>query len=171
VPQPQYTPGPQQQQPAAVATGFPNYVSPPPSPRSRTGLIVGAVVTALVVIFAVVGFLLVSGRGAGSPEGAVRSYLDAVDARDAQAAHDLLCRSVAGQVAVSDIEAAFAQIPDGQVLISNVRIGDARDATENGRSGSDVPVSFTALGQPGSTTVFTVDESGWKVCGGSFGSF
>lgn len=62
-PQPQYAPSPQQAQqaqPQQFATGFPNYVSPPPSPANRTSLYVGLVVVLLTVIFAVIGFLIIS---------------------------------------------------------------------------------------------------------------
>jgi len=59
-PQPQHAPSPAQQQPAQYATGFPNYVSPPPSPKNYTGLVVGTVACLVVVLFAVVGFVLVS---------------------------------------------------------------------------------------------------------------
>ena len=59
-PQPQYAPAPQQVQPQQFATGFPNYVSPPPSPPNRTSLYVGTVVVLLTVIFAVIGFLIIS---------------------------------------------------------------------------------------------------------------
>ncbi|RFU20654.1 hypothetical protein [Geodermatophilus marinus] len=58
-PQPQYAP---QQPPTRqqYATGFPNYVSPRPSPPNRTGLVVGSVVVAVTLLFALVGFLLVA---------------------------------------------------------------------------------------------------------------
>jgi hypothetical protein len=59
-PQPQYAPSPQQAQPQQFATGFPNYVPPPPSPPNRTSLYVGILVVLLTVIFAVVGFLIIS---------------------------------------------------------------------------------------------------------------
>jgi hypothetical protein len=59
-PQPQYAPAPQQVQPQQFATGFPNYVPPPPSPPSRTSAIVGTIVVLVTVIFAVVGFLIIS---------------------------------------------------------------------------------------------------------------
>jgi len=62
-PQPQYAPSPQQAQqaqPQQFATGFPNYVPPPPSPPNRTSLYVGTLVVLLTVIFAVVGFLIIS---------------------------------------------------------------------------------------------------------------
>jgi hypothetical protein len=61
-PQPQYAPSPQQAQAqqGPVATGFPNYRSPAPSPPRRTGVIVGFLVVLAVVIFAVVGFWLVA---------------------------------------------------------------------------------------------------------------
>jgi hypothetical protein len=59
-PQPQYTPTPQQSAPQQFATGFPNYVPPPPSPPNRTSLYVGLLVVLLTVIFAVVGFLIIS---------------------------------------------------------------------------------------------------------------
>src|SRR3954469_7435927 len=58
-PQPQYAPTPAQQQPPQFATGFPNYRSPAPSPKNRTGLIVGILVCLVVIVFAVVGFILV----------------------------------------------------------------------------------------------------------------
>jgi hypothetical protein len=62
-PQPQYAPSPhqaQQAQPQQFATGFPNYVPPPPSPPNRTSLYVGTLVVLLTVIFAVIGFLIIS---------------------------------------------------------------------------------------------------------------
>ncbi len=62
-PQPQFAPTPQQAQqatPQQFATGFPNYVSPPPSPPNRTSLMVGSLVVLLTVIFAVVGFLIIA---------------------------------------------------------------------------------------------------------------
>jgi hypothetical protein len=61
-PQPQFTPTPQQAaatRQGAFATGFPHYVSPPPSPVNRTGLYVGVLVCVLVLLFAVIGFVLV----------------------------------------------------------------------------------------------------------------
>jgi hypothetical protein len=58
-PQPQYAPTPVQQQPAQFATGFPTYVSPPPSPKNRTGLLVGILVCVVVAALAVLGFVLV----------------------------------------------------------------------------------------------------------------
>ena len=58
-PQPQYAPTPAQQQPQAFATGFPNYRSPAPSPKNRTGLIVGIIVCLVVIAGAVLGFWLV----------------------------------------------------------------------------------------------------------------
>ena len=58
-PQPQYAPSPAQQQQQSFATGFPNYRSPAPSPKNRTGLIVGIIVCLVVIVLAVVGFILV----------------------------------------------------------------------------------------------------------------
>ena len=58
-PQPQYAPAPAQQQPQSFASGFPNYRSPAPSPKSQTSLIVGTIVCLVVIAFAVVGFILV----------------------------------------------------------------------------------------------------------------
>ena len=62
-PQPQYAPSPQQAQSlqqGPYATGFPNYRPPAPSGRNNTGLIVGIIVCLAVIIFAVLGFWLVS---------------------------------------------------------------------------------------------------------------
>lgn len=59
-PQPQYAPTPQQVAPQQYAVGFPNYVSPPPSPKNRTGLIVGTIVVVVTILFAVIGFLIVA---------------------------------------------------------------------------------------------------------------
>jgi hypothetical protein len=58
-PQPQYA-APPQAAPQQFATGFPHYVPPPPSPRRLTGYIVGTVVVVLTVLYAVIGFWLVS---------------------------------------------------------------------------------------------------------------
>lgn len=61
-PQPQFTPTPQQaaqSQRGALASGFPRYVPPPPSPVNRTGLYVGILVCVLTLLFAVIGFVLV----------------------------------------------------------------------------------------------------------------
>ena len=61
-PQPQFTPTPQQAaqvQQGSLASGFPRYVPPPPSPVNRTGLYVGILVCVLTLLFAVVGFVLV----------------------------------------------------------------------------------------------------------------
>jgi hypothetical protein len=63
LPQPQFAPSPQQAQAVQsgpFATGFPNYLPPPPSPANRTGLYVGILVVVLTILFAVIGFLLVS---------------------------------------------------------------------------------------------------------------
>jgi hypothetical protein len=57
-PQPRFAAPPQE--PPRFATGFPNYVSPPPSPKNQTGLIVGAAVCLAVLLFAVIGFVLVA---------------------------------------------------------------------------------------------------------------
>ncbi|SDC93867.1 Wiskott-Aldrich syndrome protein [Geodermatophilus telluris] len=53
-PQPRYAP------PGALASGFPDYRSPAPSPVNRTGLYVGTLVCLLTILFAVVGFALVA---------------------------------------------------------------------------------------------------------------
>ncbi|MBM7808186.1 hypothetical protein JOD57_004023 [Geodermatophilus bullaregiensis] len=61
-PQPQFAPSPQQSArlpQGTLATGFPNYVPPPPSPVNRTSLYVGILVCLLTVAFAVLGFLVV----------------------------------------------------------------------------------------------------------------
>ena len=59
-PQPQYTPQPQQVATPQFAVGFPHYRSPAPSPKNRTSLIVGTLVVILTILFAVIGFWIVS---------------------------------------------------------------------------------------------------------------
>ncbi|WP_091114015.1 hypothetical protein [Geodermatophilus dictyosporus] len=62
-PRPQYAPTPQQAArlpQGTLASGFPNYRSPAPSPVNRTGLYVGILVCLLTIAFAVVGFALVA---------------------------------------------------------------------------------------------------------------
>lgn len=58
--QPAYAPAPHQLAPQQFATGFPRYVSPPPSPPRLTGYIVGTAVIVALVVFAVIGFWLVA---------------------------------------------------------------------------------------------------------------
>jgi hypothetical protein len=62
-PQPQFAPSPQQAaatRQGPLATGFPHYVSPPPSPANHTTLYVGVLVCVLTLLFAVVGFVVVA---------------------------------------------------------------------------------------------------------------
>jgi hypothetical protein len=62
-PQPQFAPSPQQAaatRQGPLASGFPHYVSPPPSPVNRTGLYVGILVCVLTILFAVIGFAIVA---------------------------------------------------------------------------------------------------------------
>jgi hypothetical protein len=109
-----------------------------------------------------VGFLLISGRS--TPESAVHDYIAALNDRDAQATHDLLCRRVAGQVSTSDISAAFGQVPGNGPIVLDVHVGDASDAVQDGLEGKTVPLTGSILGESFSQDVFLVDESGWKLC-------
>ncbi|WP_146146189.1 hypothetical protein [Geodermatophilus tzadiensis] len=62
-PRPQFAPTPQQAPrlpQGALASGFPDYRSPAPSPVNRTGLYVGILVCLLTLVFAVVGFAVVA---------------------------------------------------------------------------------------------------------------
>ena len=170
-PQPQYAPSPQQAQQlqgGPLAVGFPNYRSPAPSPPNRTGLIVGTIVVLLTVVFAVVGFLIVSGRGANSPEGAVEQFVQQASERDAEGVYDLLCESAQRETSVSELEQAFSAIPAGQL---GVEVHDVTDATQGELSGQNVTTTLTFAGQSQESTFFVTEDKGWRVCGGDGASF
>jgi hypothetical protein len=167
-PQPQYAPTLQQAQSlqgGPLATGFPNYRPPQPSPPWMTGKIVGAIVVLLTIAFAVIGFLIVSGRGANSPEGAVEQFVQAVGDRDAGKVHDLLCDSAASSTSESQIASDFGQLPGGAW---SVDVHGTSDASQDGLSGKNVDATLTIGGQPVDTTFFVVEDKGWRVCGSDF---
>lgn len=168
VAQPQFAPSPQQAaaaQGGPLAVGFPNYRSPAPSPPNRTGLIVGTIVVLATVVFAVVGFLIVGGRGANSPEGAVEQFVAAVGDRDAGKVHDLLCDSAAASTSESQIASDFGQLPPGAW---SVDVHGTSDASQDGLSGQNVDATLTIAGQSIDTTFFVVEDKGWRVCGSDF---
>lgn len=170
-PQPQYAPTPQQAQSlqgGPLAFGFPNYRSPQPSPPWMTGKIVGAVVVVLTIAFAVIGFLIVSGRGANSPEGAVEQFVQQVSERDAQGAYDLLCDQTRGETSVSELEDSLALFPAGTL---GVEVHDVTDATQGDLSGKNVTATLTFAGQSRESTFFVTEDKGWRVCGGDGASF
>jgi hypothetical protein len=154
-----------------LASGFPNYRSPAPSPPNRTSLVVGGIAVAAVVVFAVIGFLLVAGRGPGSPEAAVTAYVDAVNDRDAEQVHELLCSSAAGRFSVEQIRTVLNQQGGVGDLVTGLQIGDAQDAFVDGVEGSNVPITYTLFGVPSQDTVFVVDEDGSRICGGGLATF
>lgn len=164
--QQQYAPSPhqaQQLQGGPLASGFPNYRSPQPSPPWMTGKIVGAVVVLATVVFAVVGFLVVGGRGANSPEGAVEQFVQQLSERDAEGVHDLLCESAAAETSVAQLDEALALLPPGEIA---VEVHDTTDATQDALSGQEVRATLTAAGQSQEATFFVTEDKGWRVCGG-----
>jgi hypothetical protein len=166
-PQPQFAPTPQQAQslqqgPAAV--GFPNYRSPAPSPKNLTSLIVGTIVVLLTIAFAVLGFLLVSGRGAGSPEGAAQGYFASAVDGDAGRNLDLTCASAAANTTEERLQ---QELDSGEFAVTAFDVGDATaTSSPDGREAYRVPVTATlADGSRSRFDVTVVDESGWRVCG------
>ncbi|SEO58008.1 DUF4878 domain-containing protein [Trujillonella endophytica] len=165
-PQPQYAPTPQQAQGlqgGPLASGFPNYRSPRPSPPWLTGKIVGAVVVVLTIAFAVIGFLIVGGRGANSPEGAVEGFYSSIVDGDTERAHDLLCDQLASQITEGDLEASLSG--DSGERGASVEVGEASDTTFEGQEAATVPVTLTSnLGNQATGTVTVVEDKGWRVC-------
>jgi hypothetical protein len=166
-PQPQFAPSPQQAaaaQGGPQAVGFPNYRSPAPSPPNRTGLIVGTAVVLATVVFAVVGFLIVGGRGANSPEGAVEGLFGSLADGDADRAHDLLCDDLQAQISENDLMAQ-AGAGSGERPVS-VEVGDATESSANGQTTATVPYTLTSnFGNTESGTATVVEDKGWRVCG------
>ncbi|MGY1743228.1 MULTISPECIES: hypothetical protein [unclassified Blastococcus] len=165
-PQPQYAPTPQQAQSlqgGPLASGFPNYRSPQPSPPWMTGKIVGAIVVVLTIAFAVIGFLIVSGRGANSPEGAVTQFVQQLSERDAEGALDLVCEDAARETSETEVRESFAFLPPGEIT---VEINEVTDATQGELSGKNVNATVTAAGQSQEANFFVTEDKGWRVCGG-----
>ncbi|MGY1746457.1 hypothetical protein [Blastococcus sp. SYSU D00695] len=165
-PQPQYAPTPAQAQSlqgGPLAVGFPNYRSPQPSPPWMTGKIVGAIVVLATVVFAVVGFILVSGRGANSPEGAVEQFVQQISERDAEGALDLVCEDLARGTSESEIASGFGFLPPGDIT---VEVNDVTDATQGALSGKNVNATITVGGQSQEANFFVTEDKGWRICGG-----
>lgn len=172
VPQPQYAPTPQQAASlpgGARAVGFPQYRPPAPSPPNRTSLVVGSIVVAATVLFAVIGFVLVSGRAPSTPTAAALAYVRAAADRDAGEVHDLLCEQARAAVP----ESAIAQQLAGGTLFPDAVqvevVGEQDTVAPDGRPGVDVQLSLTVFGQTTQQDVVLVDEDGYRVCGGSLG--
>lgn len=170
-PQPQYAPTPQQAQSlqgGPLASGFPNYRSPQPSPPWMTGKIVGAVVVVLTIAFAVIGFLIVSGRGANSPEGAVEQFVQQVSERDAEGVYDLLCEPAQRETSESELQEALQFAPPGEV---GVEINEVTDSTLGDLSGQNVNATLSFQGQSQEANFFVIEDKGWRICGGDGAGF
>jgi hypothetical protein len=146
------------------AVGFPHYRSPEPSPERRTGLLVGTLVVLVTVVFAVVGFLIVGGRGANSPEGAVEGLFTSLADGDSGRAHDLLCDDVAARIGEDDLMTPSGPLAGMQQV--TVEVGDATDLHVPGQEAAAVPYRVTdGLGNEEVGTATVVEEKGWRVCG------
>lgn len=170
-PQPQFAPTPQQAaaaQGGPLAVGFPNYRSPAPSPPNRTGLIVGTLVVLATVVFAVVGFLIVGGRGANSPEGAVEQFVQQVSERDAEGVYDLLCEEAQRETSESELREVLQFTSPGAV---GVEINEVSDATQGALSGQNVNTTLSFQGQSQEANFFVTEDKGWRVCGGDGAGF
>lgn len=162
--QPQPNLGPPAPQGAPLAVGFPNYRSPAPSPPNRTGLIVGTLVVLATVVFAVVGFLIVGGRGANSPEGAVEGLFTSLADGDTGRAHDLLCDELRGQISEDALMSPSGPLAGAQRV--SVEVGDATDVLVPGQEAVSVPYTVTdGLGNTVTGTATVVEDKGWRVCG------
>ncbi|WP_156036021.1 hypothetical protein [Blastococcus sp. URHD0036] len=153
-----------QPQSGPFAVGFPNYRSPAPSPPNRTSLIVGTIVVLATVVFAVVGFLIVGGRGANSPEGAVEGLFSSLADGDSGRAHDLLCDELQAQISENDLMSPSGPLAGAQQ--PSIEVGDATDVP--GAGGDVVSVPYTVndgLGNVQSGTATVVEDKGWRVCG------
>ena len=151
-----------------LAVGFPNYRSPAPSPPNRTGLIVGTVVVLTTVVFAVVGFLIVAGRGANSPEGAVTQFVQQMSERDAEGVYDLLCEPARRETSESELREALQFTPPGEV---GVEINEVTDSTLGELIGQNVNTTLSFQGQSQEANFFVIEDKGWRICGGDGAGF
>ncbi|GAA4305570.1 hypothetical protein [Klenkia terrae] len=171
-PQQQYVPTPAQaasQGGTARAVGFPGYRSPAPSPKSQTSAVVGSAVVTVTVLFAVLGFVLVSGRAPSTPSAAALAYIDAAVDGDSGRVHDLLCERVQAQVPESAVETDLMggnQVPDS---VQAEVVSTTDTVAPDGRPAVDVVLALTVFGQTAQQDVVLVEEDGYRVCGGSLG--
>ena len=136
---------------------------------NRTSAVVGTVVVAATVLFAVVGFVLVSGRAPSTPSAAARAYIDAAVDGDADRVHDLLCASAQQVVSEADVAANIMggnQVPDS---VEVEVLGESDTVAPDGRPAVDVQLALTVFGQTSQQDVVLVEEDGYRVCGGSLG--
>jgi hypothetical protein len=130
-----------------------------PGPRLPTGIVIGAVVVALV---AVSGLILALYRETRGPGEILRRFAEAVDAGDCEASHDLLHGTV--RASVDEAEWCDGRMADADAMI-DADFTLERAVLEGDRARvevSGVPETVWILGRHG--------ERSWRVIGPESGS-
>jgi hypothetical protein len=181
--QPSQQPYPGYGQPVPSQQPFPGYGMPPATPvkaAPNTGLIVGGIAAALVVIGLAVYFILRSTGAIGGtdPSAVVKNYYtDLFVSYDAQSAYNLECPAFQAQATEAQLQTAISGIrglgatyningltyttTDKSSSVAHVTVGGTIAVAYMGTS-TTLPVSGT------SGTVVTLDASGssWCIAGG-----
>jgi hypothetical protein len=132
---------------------------PAPPPKSKTGLLIGIAIAAVVLIavgvtgFVAPGFFLSKDNtaGTGSPEAVAQQIVDALNAKDANALTALKCADA--EPAVSDVIGAVSSVSDA-------KLGKVEKVSASEYSAA---VTLSVNGRPGSTTG-TIASAGDKWC-------
>ena len=166
----QYGPQYGQQPPPGPQYGQQQFGAPPqygpqygqaygePQKSNRTPLIIGAAVLAAVILAIVLVFTLGGGSSSsGSPADAVRTYFNAVKARDLTKLKSSVCKEKRDDVSSSDL-------PDSDDDVANATL-KIDSTTKEDNSHAVVHVTVTTSDGPTDSDVDTVKEDGkWYVC-------
>lgn len=143
--------------------------SGPRKPRRR--VLAGASALVLTAVVAVTGYVLQSKdpeAPAATAESLVMTYLAALNDRDADVVHDMLCTAKTDYLTPELIADVLADWPRGPIL-AEFRVDDVEDAETNGRDVVAVTVTVVHGGtddEPHQHSIFLEDEEGLKLCAG-----
>jgi hypothetical protein len=143
---------------------------PRPTGHGRRRLLTTAAVLS-AALGTVLGLLLLGGRDDGpsvTAESSVMTYLGALNDRDTDVVHDLLCAAKTDYLTTEVIADLLADWPAGPIL-AEYRVDSVEAAVRDSRDGVTVTVTVVHGGtdiEPHQHEVFLVDEEGLKLCAG-----
>ncbi|MDT7729152.1 MAG: hypothetical protein QOI21_5728 [Actinomycetota bacterium] len=132
---------------------------PAPPPKSKTGLLIGIAIAAVVLVavgvtgFIAPGFFLTKDNtaGTGGAEAVAQQIVDGLNAKDANALTALKC---------ADAEPDISEVINAVSSVSNVKLGKVEKVSDSEYTAT---VTLNVNGTPGSTTG-TIASAGNKWC-------
>jgi hypothetical protein len=126
------------------------------TPRSRNGLIVALLLgTVAAAAVAVIVFVMVRGTPAEQAEETAGVFLAALEQRDVETAHQLLCEEERARIPAEGVAAEYGVEGEGRVVGS-------REVEIDGRVAQRVEVRWA---DGGTSALVVVAEDGPRICG------